>query len=167
MLKLVFVFVVRLLTASVTPASSVTVPALVKLMTTSFVAPGTWPPTQFVPRSQLPPLGSLVLSHKIVDSTRRSSRPSTNGLMLKIRRRFACWRDFDALRLAWLRRDESNMVSEPVADDEEQNSKNSEPMRHYAPSLKWHRGKSFGDEKLVSLACWRGTASSRSRCCSK
>ena len=78
--RLVFALAVRLLTVSVTPVLSVTVPVEVRLMTASSVEPGATPPIQFEAVSQLPPVGWFVLSHVIVESTIRCSRPSIEGL---------------------------------------------------------------------------------------
>ena len=66
MLNAVFPFVVRLRTASLAPVEWVTVPLLVRLMTTLSDAVGTTPPTQLPGVSQSPPVGAVVVFHMIV-----------------------------------------------------------------------------------------------------
>ena len=72
--------VVRLLTESVAPVLSVTMPpGASRSMTASSPGPGTLFPSQLVATPQFPPKGAMVVFQSIVDRTIRSSRPSING----------------------------------------------------------------------------------------
>ena len=66
MLNAVFPFVVRLRAASFAPVEWVTVPLLVRSMTTLVDAVGTTPPTQLPGVSQSPPVGAVVVFQMIV-----------------------------------------------------------------------------------------------------
>ena len=110
----------RLRTESLAPRATLKLPVEGRVITASSAAVGTFPPVQFVPVSQLPPVGAAVVFHVIVDITTRSSRPSSSGRRLLARRLAARLRRrrFGESRSTIVCRGVRFMVGRPVAGEE-------------------------------------------------